>query len=80
VSDDTDHGDRGEEFAEPPLTNERRLMQEVDNFYPMILSLLADDADDRGDTDLAAGYRRIRDLRIWPESVRMRRRWRCSTA
>jgi hypothetical protein len=48
------------------MTNEERLMSEVDSFREMILGKLADEALDRGEGKLAAGYRWLLEERKWP--------------
>lgn len=48
------------------MTNRERLHAEVDSCQSFLLSQLADEAEESGDADLAAGYRWLRDHGRWP--------------
>lgn len=48
------------------MTNRERLQSEVDNFHQEILGKLGDEAADRGDTKLEAGYRWLAAAGKWP--------------
>ncbi len=51
------------------MTNRERLNSEIDNFRHMILGMLADEALDAGDAELAWGYLWLRDTGKWPAWV-----------
>ncbi len=48
------------------MTNEDRLKDEVENYQYRLLGLMADEALDRGEPALQAGYLWLRDNGKWP--------------